>query len=114
MRKTAFKTEVFLTVPLTFLAFTLVCLSLVTQEWVSGKGIIESNSTTSQNGEITYNFGLFNGNKIRVRSGTIPHGLKSEISTFYSRYPGIQAIHCPALALISDLCKHVLLEREKK
>ena len=85
MRKTAFKTEVFLTVPLTFLAFTLVCLSLVTQEWVSGKGIIESNSTTSQNGEITYNFGLFNGKKIRVRSGTIPHGLKSEISTFFSK-----------------------------
>ena len=78
MRKTAFKTEVFLTVPLTFLAFALVCVSLVTQQWVYGKGVYTSNSTSEENdGEITYNFGLFNGEKTRTRSGSTTYTLKS-------------------------------------
>jgi hypothetical protein len=79
MKKTAFKTEVFLTVPLTFLAFALVCVSLVTQQWVSGKGVYTSNSTSEESdGEITYNFGLFNGEKTRTRSSTVKYPLKSK------------------------------------
>ena len=79
MKKTAFKTEVFLTVPLTFLAFALVCVSLVTQQWVSGRGVYTSNSTSEENdGEITYNFGLFNGEKTRTRSGTKSYPLRSK------------------------------------
>lgn len=78
MKKTAFKTEVFLTVPLTFLAFALVCVSLVTQQWVYGKGVYKSNSTIEESdGDIIYNFGLFNGEKTRTRSGTKSYPLKT-------------------------------------
>ena len=83
MKKTAFKTEVFLTVPLTFLAFALVCVSLVTQQWVYGKGVYKSNSTIEESdGDIIYNFGLFNGEKTRTRSGTKSYPLKSKCVLF--------------------------------
>ena len=96
MKKTAFKTEVFLTVPLTFLAFVLICLSLVTQEWVSGKGIIQTNSTRADPenfGEIRYNFGLFRGQKSRILTSTTMYSLQSEKHFIYFLY-SLKSTHC--------------------
>ena len=89
MKKTAFKTEVFLTVPLTFLAFVLICLSFVTQEWVSGTGTIYSNSTRedrANSGEIRYNFGLFRGEKSRIVTSTTTYSLQSKIQFSIDQY----------------------------
>lgn len=74
--KRSFKTEVFLTIPLTILAFVLTCASLITQHWVNGRAIIEGNPEF----EITYNYGLFKGEKIRTRAGQKSYGLKSMIA----------------------------------
>ena len=69
--KRSFKTEVFLTIPLTFLAFGLVCASFITKEWVSGRSIkVESED------EIVYNYGLFSGHKTRSTTYTKDYNLK--------------------------------------
>ena len=74
--KRSFKTEVFLTIPLTFLAFGLVCASFITTEWVSGRSI-----KSDSEDEITYNYGLFSGHKTRSTKYTKSYELKGN-STF--------------------------------
>ena len=69
--KRSFKTEVFLTIPLTFLAFGLVCASFITTQWVTGKSIIENSKD-----ELSYNYGLFSGHKIRSTKYTKSYDLK--------------------------------------
>ena len=72
--KRTFKTEVFLTIPLTLLVFILTCTSFVTQNWVSGEAIIKNDTDK----KIIYNYGLFRGEKSQTNLGTIVYDLKSK------------------------------------
>ncbi len=71
-----FKAEVFISIPLTAMAFIMVCTSLISSQWVSGE-IKNSNATDDQQNSISYNYGLFSGSKTRIRSGTLEFSLKS-------------------------------------
>jgi hypothetical protein len=78
MQVKGFKAEVFFTIPITFLIFGLVCTSLITQEWVSGRALI----VNEDDFQIKYNFGLFKGEKVRTRSGTNAFPLASKFFIF--------------------------------
>ena len=79
--KKSFKTEVFLTIPLILLAFCITCASLIKNQWVTGTGI--NNAT---NGEYEYNFGLFNGEKVRYVGGRTAFHVKLVCSDGYCIY----------------------------
>ena len=63
--KRSFKTEVFLTIPLTFVALGCICASFLSNQWVSGSAMVENSDF-----EISYNYGLFWGQKTRVTEST--------------------------------------------
>ena len=84
--KRSFKTEVFLTIPLSLLVFVLTCASLITQDWVNGEAKL-SNGT---DGIITYNFGLFKGEKVKQTFGSINFKLRGK----FQRRKNTKNIHC--------------------
>ena len=63
--KRSFKTEVFLTIPLTFVALGCICASFLSNQWVSGSAFVENSDF-----EINYNYGLFWGQKTRITEST--------------------------------------------
>ena len=75
--KRSFKTEVFLTIPLTILVFALTCTSYITQSWVSGEAKISNQS----NADLQYNYGLFKGAKVSKSNflTSVEYDIKSKL-----------------------------------
>ena len=68
--KKSFKTEVFLTIPLILIAFSISCTSFITKQWVIGTASIQNTTEYNSDYEIKYNYGLFSGEKTSSRGFT--------------------------------------------
>ena len=82
--KKSFKTEVFLTIPLILLAFCITCASLIKNQWITGTATLISDNVTQGNFE--YNFGLFNGEKVRYYGSRTAFHVKLVCSNGYCIY----------------------------
>ena len=70
-----FKPEIFFTLPICAFIISLVCASLITDQWVTGKATLEDEDGSS--GEIKYNYGLFRGEKeVKIPSSTNTFSLR--------------------------------------
>ena len=70
----SFKAEIFFSLPVCGVAFALACTSMVTEEWVAGTA--PRNNATIETFEVTYNYGLFGGQKTVVRGQSPTYDLK--------------------------------------